>query len=160
MKNQIASVSEIKKELQILDKKELLNICLRLVKFKKDNKELTNYLLFQKSNENHFVEGIKSEMTEMFDEMNKSNVYFAKKTIRKVLRVANKNAKYSGLESTHIEILIHFCVLMNTCGIDYKKSTALCNLYQAQVVKIKKVISTLHEDLQYDYLKEIEQQGI
>jgi hypothetical protein len=37
--------------------------------------------------------------------------------------------------------------------IAVEKSLALANLYDAQIEKINKEISKLHEDLQYDYQK-------
>ncbi|MGB3948781.1 MAG: hypothetical protein WBM13_12410 [Bacteroidia bacterium] len=41
--------------------------------------------------------------------------------------------------------------------IPIKSNTVLLNIYQREVEKIKKTISQLHEDLQYDYAKELEQ---
>jgi hypothetical protein len=45
---------------------------------------------------------------------------------------------------------------MELSGIPFKKNTALANLYQSQLKKIEKVISSMHEDLQYDYLKTLD----
>jgi len=44
-------IAEIKKELQHLDNTQLTELCLRLVRYKKENKELTGYLLFDADNE-------------------------------------------------------------------------------------------------------------
>ena len=41
-----AGVKEIKKELNDRSKEELAELCLKLSKFKKENKELLTYLLF------------------------------------------------------------------------------------------------------------------
>ena len=46
---------------------------------------------------------------------------------------------------------------MELSGIPFKKNTALANLYQSQLNKIEKVISSMHEDLQYDYLKALDE---
>ena len=113
-------------------------------------------MLYQTSNETQFIENIKLEMTELFGDINRTNLYFAKKTIRKILRLANKNAKYSGIVTTNIELLMHFCKELNNTGLDFKKSTVLNNLYNAQIKKIKESLSTLHEDIQYDYQKDLE----
>ena len=43
-----SSLNELKKELEYRDKKELLSFCMRLAKFKKENKELLTFLLFEK----------------------------------------------------------------------------------------------------------------
>ena len=53
---QSASLSEIKKELQTLHPAQLVELCTKLAKFKKDNKEFLNYLLFQTHNEAQFIE--------------------------------------------------------------------------------------------------------
>jgi uncharacterized protein YpuA (DUF1002 family) len=153
---QTASISEIKKELQTLHAAQLVELCTKIAKYKKDNKEFLNYLLFQTHDEAQFIDGVKQEMTELFAEMNRSNLYFAKKTIRKILRLANKNAKYSSRAGTNIELLVHFCKELDNTGIDFRKSTVLYNLYKAQLKKINESLSTLHEDLQYDYQKEID----
>ena len=42
-------------------------------------------------------------------------------------------------------------------GIPIKKSTALTNLFANQIRKIEKSLASLHEDLQYDYIKAFEQ---
>jgi hypothetical protein len=153
---QSASLSEIKKELQTLHPAQLVELCTKLAKYKKDNKEFLNYLLFQTHNEAQFVENVKVEMSDLFEDMNTSNLYFAKKTIRKILRLANKHAKYSGLATTNIELLTHFCKALNNTKIEFRKSPVLYNLYKAQLKRINDSMKTLHEDLQYDYQKEID----
>ncbi|MES2381103.1 MAG: hypothetical protein V4538_08685 [Bacteroidota bacterium] len=146
-----ASLAEIKRELQTLDHAQLLEACLRLAKFKKDNKELLNYLLFELHDENKYIEKTKALMSELFTEINTRNIYFAKKSIRKILKIANKYGKYSVNPQTSLELLIHFCTEVKSLKINYRSSTALSNLYDAQLKKIHKIIGSLHEDLQYDY---------
>ncbi len=64
-----ASVSEIKKELQTLNQQQLINHCMRMVKYKKDNKELLNYLLFESSDEDVFVKNMKHDIDCLFEEI-------------------------------------------------------------------------------------------
>ncbi len=152
----IASVNELKAELNNLPAAELVEICVRLTKYKKDNKELLNYLLFQSHDEQGYVNSVKEEIIDSFIEVNRSNPYFAKKTIRKILRIANKYIKHTGSKQVEIELLLHFCIVLKESGIAIEKNTALNNLYHAQIRKIEKTIATLHEDLQYDYRKELD----
>ncbi|MEO8151414.1 MAG: hypothetical protein ABI723_27530 [Bacteroidia bacterium] len=152
-----ASLSEVKKELTALKPAEVLACCMRLAKFKKDNKELLSYLLFEAHNEAAYIEHVKSEIDELYSEMNKSTFYLAKKNLRKVLRITNKKIKYSGLPQTEVELLIYFCTKLNQSGIKVKGSTTLMNLYESQLIKINKALAKLHEDLQYDYQKEVEE---
>jgi hypothetical protein len=153
----LASVNEIKEELSHLSQKELLACCMRLIKFKKDNKELMNYLLFQSNNQELYLQQIKEEISELFKGINSTNLYFAKKSLRKILRITNKYIKHTSSGQVEIELLVHYCITLQSSGIPFERSTALNNLYQAQVKKIEKALSTLHEDLQYDYSKLVQQ---
>ena len=152
-----ASISDIKKELQTLSPSEMMQYCMRLAKYKKDNKELLNYLLFEAHDEEDFIKNMKQEIDLQFAEMNTSNTYLAKKSLRKILRITNKHIKFSGHAQTAAELLIYFCASLKSSGIPINTSTALSNLYQMQLKKINKIIETMHEDLQYDYRKDLEE---
>jgi hypothetical protein len=152
-----ASISDIKKELQTLSPSEVMQYCMRLAKYKKDNKELLNYLLFEAHDEVDFIKNMKQEIDLQFAEMNASNTYLAKKSLRKILRITNKHIKFSGHAQTAAELLIYFCASLKSSGIPINTSTALSNLYQMQLKKINKIIETMHEDLQYDYRKLLEE---
>lgn len=147
-----ASLAEIRKELKNRDPEELAAICLRLGRFKKDNKELLTYLLFDAQDEAGYIEVVKYAIDDMMDEINRSHVYYAKKGIQKILRQLNKNIRYSGNKQTEVEILLYFCQSIRDSGIAIHRSNVLQNLYERQKVKINKALSTLHEDLQTDYI--------
>ena len=149
----IASVSEIKQELAQLPQKELVALCLQLAKYKKDNKELLTYLLFESHDVQAYVDAIKKEMDELFEGVNTVSLYFAKKTLRKILRIANKYIRYTGSKEVEADIRLHFCESLKNSGIRFQKSTALNNIYHAQIKKINAAITTMHEDLQYEYEK-------
>lgn len=155
-----ASVASIKKELQTLPPKVLKELCLRLVKYKKENKELLSYLLFEAQDEENFVEQVKEEIREGFQSMNQANLYWVKKSIRKVLRLTTKYIRYSGLKQTEVTLLVYFCQQLKTSGIPFRQSTTLLNLYRAQLKKIDKALAALHEDLQYDYAEAIAELGL
>ena len=89
--------------------------------------------------------------------MNKSNLHFVKKSLRKILRVANKFVKYSGNKQTEVEVLIYYCQAMKSSGIKIRKTLAIQSIYERQLVKIKKAIDSLHEDLRYDYREAMEE---
>lgn len=151
-----ASVNELKEELKQLPASKLVDICLRLAKYKKENKELLNYLLLESGDEQAYINAVKNEMDEGFATVNSSNLYFAKKTIRKVLRIANKHIRYIGTRQSEAELLLYFCSVLKHSGIAFEKSTALNNLYYAQIKKANKAVDTMHEDLQYDYKKQLD----
>lgn len=151
-----ATINELKTELVNLKPEEVLALCMRLAKYKKENKELLTYLLFESSDEIGFIAGIKSEIDLQFQAINKSNVYFAKKTIRKILRFTNKYIKYSGSKKIEVDLLIYFCTKLKDSELPITSNTVLSNIYQRQIEKIKKSLSTLHEDIQFDYQDELE----
>ena len=151
-----SSLSEIKKELQTHDAGRLVELALRMAKYKKENKELLHYLLFEAANEETYVRNIRKEVEEQFLDLNTTTMYYTKKGVRKILRLVNKHIKYSGMPVTTVELLIHFCRQIREAGIKVEKSTALQNLYNNQLKKIDKVLEALHEDLRYDYRKEME----
>lgn len=152
-----ASVSELKQELANSTGKELAELCLRLAKFKKENKELLTFLLFEAHDVEGYINRVKEQMDEDFTEVHKTNLYFAKKNLRRILRNTAKYIKYTGSKQAETALLIHFCKLFKQSGIPLQKSTALYNIYTQQIKKINAAIEALHEDLQYDYRKEAEQ---
>ncbi len=152
-----ATVHEIKQALMGNTAKELAELCLRLAKFKKENKELLTYLLFEANDEEGYIKEVNQEISAEMDQIDPGqNLYFAKKSIRKILRIANKHIRYMGSKQAEVAILLHFCQCLKQSGIPFMKSTALNNLYNLQGKKIEKAISTLHEDLQYDYRRMVE----
>jgi hypothetical protein len=151
-----ATVHEIKLELSSIKQGELTALCLRLAKFKKENKELLTYLLFEAHDEKGFIAGVKKEIDELFAEINQSQLYFAKKSLRKIVRIINKYCRYSDSKETEVELHLHFCMVLKESSIPIKQNAVINNLYQSELKKINAVIKTLHEDLQYDYLKEVD----
>ncbi|REE81691.1 hypothetical protein BX611_1226 [Lutibacter oceani] len=155
-----ATVKEIKTELKHCSSSELIALILRLSKFKKENKELLTYLLYESSNEDAYISGIKTEVDKLFSEINTSSYYFIKKSVRKILRIVKTYIRYSKKKETEVALLIYFCVQLNKVKPSIKYNTTLQNLYLRQVQLIKKNIATLHEDLQYDYSIELEKLNI
>ena len=150
-----STISTLRKELNTLPAGDLLDLCLKLIKYKKENKELVSYLLFDANNEPEFIKSIKEEIDLQFAEINMSHLYFAKKSIRKILKTTNKYIRYSGHKQTEVELLIHFCAKLKQSKIPYKSSNSLLNLFKNQVRKIHIAIASLHEDLQHDYKEEL-----
>jgi|SRR6185312_6359265 len=145
-----ASINEIKKDLENRDIEEVIACCLHLARFKKENKELLSFLLFDANDISGYIENIKQETDLQFREINKSNIYFIKKSVRKILRSLNKYIRFSLSKQIEAELLIHFCNCIISHAVPIKKSQQLMNLYQTQLKKIDQALSSLHPDLQYD----------
>ena len=150
------SINEIKKELTNLDSKSLQDLCMRLAKYKLENKELLTYLLFEANDESAYITLIKAEIDQHFDVVPKGNVYYIKKSLRRILRITNRQIKYSGQAATEVELRIYFCSKILSAGIPLHQSQVLTKLFEQQVKKIETVIAKLPEDLQYDYHRDFE----
>lgn len=152
-----ASIHEIKLELSNTPAEQLADLCVRLAKFKKENKELLSYLLFESFDEQAYVENIKTEVENQFADMNTSNLYFVKKSLRKILRTIGKYARYASAAETEVKLLLFFCNRLKTSGIPIQKNPVINNMYLNQLKKITKLLDTMHEDLQYEYLRELKE---
>lgn len=152
-----ATVSQIKKELQFRSSEELLALCLRLSKFKKENKELLTYLLFEMDDEEEFIRAIKNEVDEQFEDININSFFYIKKSVRKILRNIKKHIRYSQNKETEVELLLYFCEKLKDFNPSIKRNTTLVNLYLRQIDFISKKVDSLHEDLQYDYAMELDE---
>jgi hypothetical protein len=155
-----STISTIKKELLALPHGDLVELCMKLAKYKKENKELLTYLLFDANTELEYISSVKQEIDLQFSEINFSHLYFAKKSVRKILRMTQKYIRYSGRKQTEIELLIHFCTKLKKSRIPFRSSNSLSNLYANQVRKIHLAIDSLHEDLQHDYQQELQDMNL
>ena len=150
-----ASVKEIKDELKFRPQADLLSICLRLARFKKENKELLTYLLFESHDEFAYIENVKKEIDEQFKQVNRKSYYYIRKSVRKILTTTKKYIRYSQNKQTEVELLLHFCFKLKGFSPSIKHNKTLRNIFQRQVDAIRKTISGLHEDLQFDYESEL-----
>ena len=146
-----ASIKELKLELNSRSQGELLELCVHLSKFKKENKELLTYLLYEASNEPAYVKSVKREIEKLFEQINKRNYYFIKKSVRKILRVIKKYIQYSKKKETAVELLLCFCYELKKLSPSMEENIALNNIYKHQIEAIKRIIYSLHADLQFDY---------
>jgi hypothetical protein len=151
MAMKVYGLQDIKKELQHLDNTQLTELCLRLVRHKKENKELAAYLLFEADNETAFIESLVAENGFMFSQLPSNNYHLAK-GLRKILRILNKYIKFTASKQVEIELLINFC--RNYVQYVDRRSSSykpLRLILTRQLDKIRTAIGKLHEDLQFDY---------
>lgn len=151
------SLAELRNELKEKSPAELREICLRLAKFKKANKELLHYLVVEADDEDAYRNKAKEDLKARFETMPRNSLFLTTKYIRKTLRLAKQYSSYSKDPVTAIELLLCFCTEMHQCRNYWNDYQALVSLYQRQLIQIKKMLKTLHEDLQYDYAQELEQ---
>ncbi|MCH1473795.1 MAG: hypothetical protein L7V85_07760 [Bacteroidia bacterium] len=151
-----SSISQIKKELQYSTKDELIEIVLRIGKYKVENKELLSYLLFDSSDEEGYIEKIKMYIDFQFEIINRENYYYIKKSVRKILRTTKRFIKYTKNIETETTLLIHFCRNLEEMDPTYKYNQVLTNMYQRQLGLVEKNLNKMHEDLSYDFRREVD----
>ena len=151
-----ASVVELRKELEHLDKEKLKQLCLRLSRFKLENKELLTYLLFESEDESSYIQNIKNQLDTLFLDINTNSYFYVKKSVRKILRRIRKFARYSNQPETEVELLLYFCLKMQDITPSIFKNKTLTNIYNRQIESAQKKTKKLHEDLQYEYNLHIE----
>jgi hypothetical protein len=149
------SIKELKEELANCTPKEIRDLCLRLARFKKENKELLTYILFESSDEAIYVENVKKEVDLQFEQINKRSPFLIKKSFRKILRTIRKYARYSQKKETEVELLVYFCTRIRKFTSSIQKNAGFQNFYNRLIETIRKKITFLHEDLQFDYGTEL-----
>lgn len=149
------SLAALKKALSHRSEEDILEICLKLIKLKKENKELLSYLLFY-DDEQVFIEDIKTSIDEQFELINTSHAYYIRKSSRKILNTIKRYVKYSKNKQTEIELLLYFIEKLNSLSSRQLSNTRMQNMLQQTIKSIEKAIEGLHPDLQYDYHKILE----
>ena len=150
------TVKKLKDELAHQSNTDLINLCLQLSKFKKENKELLTYLLFESHNEEGYIESVKEQIDELFEQINVKSYFYIRKSVRKILTLTKKYIRYSKKKETEVELLLHFCYKLKSFKPSINRSPRLLATLERQTILIKKAIATLHEDLQYDYQLELD----
>ncbi len=149
-----ATLKQIRTGLEDLPHNEVVDICIRLGRLKLENKELLTYMVFEAADEQGYVNSVKETLHTMFTEVNVKNLYFLKKNLRKILRVANRFIKYSGNIETEVQVLLYILQEIKDLRVDLNKSQQLMKLYSTLISRCRKEVEKMHEDLQYDYKKQ------
>ena len=148
-------LSDIKKELRALNSDQLIELCLKLAKFKKDNKELLSYFLYNSDAPLAYAESVKDGLIHEFQTLKKYD-YHSAKELRKILRLLGKHAKYTGSAEVEIELILWFCFNYLMYADTRSHYKPLHTIFTRQIEKLRKLIPKLHEDLQFDYSTEYE----
>ena len=130
-------LQDIKKEIQHLSPVQTAELCLRLARYKKENK-------------------VKAEAGFMFSQLPVRS-YDAAKSMRKILRLLGKYTKFTGSKEVEIDLLLNFC--NNYIHYTDRKASykPLRMILTRQMLKVRTLIGKLHEDVQADYTEEYNQ---
>lgn len=151
-----ATIKQLKDELKYKSKEELEALVLRLARFKVESKELLTYLLFESHDEAAFIQAIKNELDEDFEQINTASPFYVKKSLRKMIRKIRKYSRYSNHKETEVELYLYFSRQLKMHPSGLLKYNNLLKIYLQQITTIKNKLPKLHEDLQYDFRMELE----
>ena len=152
-----ASIDTIKTELKQLPPKKVLELVVRLARFKKENKELLTWLLFESSDEAAYIAQVRKEITEEVEKIDGLTAYQYKKQFRKIQRKINKPIKYMGSKTAAAELYMHMIEL-----IDRKKKTVFIRAFlekahEQYVRKVNILLPGIPEDLAADISRQLRQ---
>jgi hypothetical protein len=99
-------LSDLKKELLELNKPELIQLCLRVAKLKRENKELLAYLIFDADDPLFYAQKLKPEIKEVFEQPFQ-HAYYLTKSIRKVMRLITKYYRFTSNKQGETDLLIY-----------------------------------------------------
>ncbi len=151
-----ATITELKKELQLRSREEIMAHCLAMARFKLEVKEYLTYRVFESSNEEAYIRSVKGMVSSEFQTINTTNYYYIKKSVRKILRRLKLYIRFSKKKETEAELLIHFCTELKAIQPSFERNRVLKNVYAKQLEMAVKAIDKLHPDLQYDFNLKIE----
>ena len=86
-----------------------------------------------------------------------SSHFYIKKSVRKILRLLKKYARYSNSKETEVELLIYYCYKLKTLKPSISNNLTLTKIFLKQIENIEKKIIKLHEDLQFDFRERLKQ---
>lgn len=143
-------LADIKKTIKNISHAELSEICLKLARFKKDNKEYVHFLLYEASNPLDYAEEVKESLLGPLTNLSR-HPSLKVKELRKHLRVLNRHIRYTSSSEVEISLLIWYEDMLLTHAGVRQSNKALYTLFIRQLEKIRKSFAKIHEDLQFDY---------
>ncbi len=146
-----SSLPQLRKIWKDLSAGETYQLLDRLGRFSRDNKELLHYLLVYGKDEDAYISAICRELDEGFEGLNRQNLTWTRKGLRRLVRMFNRYVRYSGKTETEIVLRTEFCNRMLRHGIPLDESAVVGNIFYRETERITKALSKLHPDQQLDY---------
>ena len=144
------TVDEIKKELQALPPKKVIELALKLVRFKKENKELISYLLFDAGDQAGYIETLRFQIDEMMSQIERGPSATVKTQLRAITRMIGRQIRYMANKEAAAELYLHFCETLLSHPSKLSEVPSAKTIYHQQLKKLNKIVPALNDDLQYD----------
>ena len=151
-----ASIKQLKDTLSTLGREELTGLLLRMVKFKKENKELLTFLLYEAGDLDAYVYETSQEIKDEFENYRLKTAYYKRKGCRRILRILKKYIKYAADKEVEVRLLLAY-VSMVAESKTFITDRVIQKIAFRQLLLAEKSLVKLHEDLQYEYKLELEE---
>ncbi len=152
-----ASIKQLRTEIGNLPPHKLAALTERLIKYKKDNKELASYIIFYEEDEAGFADDVETALEEQFGLINFKTAFFAKKGLRKMIRIANKFLRYTPNKSTQARIIMDVLSRLALIPASLKKNTQIKNMQVSLLKKLDDILLQVHQDERHDFEKQLKE---
>ena len=150
------TLAQLKKEIQTLPAEKIIALITKLGKFNALNKQLITYELFDAETPETYISDLKVEINDALNLIKLDSWYNQKKTFKKFMKTIGNYKKI--MANNEMELQMHLAIATKIYHILTHEKYDINFIIEAQLFKsialIKKLIDTLHQDLQYDYLKQ------
>lgn len=147
-------LSDLKKELSDLSKPELVNLCLRFARLKKENKELLSYLIYDADDPLFYAQKLKPEIAVPFEQPFQ-HAYYLTKSLRKSLRIVSKYLRFTGNRQGETELLLHLVEQFHATWRYEYRYAALSKVIFRCLEKAEANLEKIAEDYRDDYKEPI-----
>jgi hypothetical protein len=143
-------LSDLKKELLELSKPELIQLCLRVAKLKRENKELLAYLIFDSEDPIFYAQKLKPEIKEVFEQPFQ-HAYYLTKSIRKAMRLITKYYRFTSNKQGETELLIYLVEEFYLSWRNEYRYQALGKVIYRCLEKAQSNLKKIDEDFRADF---------
>jgi hypothetical protein len=148
-------IHEIRVKTNELSVESMHRLLTRLMRFKRENKELVAFELFVRDEPEAWFADIRKECHATLDDMNTSHPYFMKKTLRKLIRTVKTYARYAGDPAIEAELLCILLEAFHQRRLHEHTADKIQKIVTDTQVRLQKIIAKLHDDLQYDFIRRL-----
>ncbi len=143
-------LSDLKKELSELSKPDLIKLCLRVAKLKRENKELLAYLIFDADDPLFYAQKLKPELVDIFT-LPFQHPYYLTKSIRKSLRIVSKYYRFTSNKQGETELLLYLVEQFHEHWRAEFKYQALAKVIFRCLDKAQSNLKRIDEDYRADF---------
>jgi hypothetical protein len=152
----MATVTELKRELEQLSAPDLIRICLRLARLKHENKELLAYLLRDAEDPLYYAETLKPAISDILNSPAPSR-YLLAKQLRRSNRIITRYARFTGSKQGELELLLHQVEQFHQVLKNELSSAVASRMIFRALRKSDTLMLKLHDELQGDYKAQLHQ---